>query len=260
MCLQALQVYRKRQNLLKLYGRDRKMRGNWGLLIAIIFMVCVGTVGCLGNLFSVESPRPLEYQVTASKEITTSTVEQVMKGQLGKQEGIEAVALKALEVIKHADGVQVEGITNVVANTANEIRRADGSAKLLSSLSGESSKGIAEMSALEYMTYAGAQTALAMQNREQLAQGIKAGWQWTKSQIGVLAGGVTGGGSWLALALGLFGKTKTVKSKDTTLKVTGNVINKFAAENPEAGKRLKAMMAEATSGLPINARTEFGIG
>jgi len=227
----------------------------FGLAIILISGGCA-----LTKIFSVESPRPEPYQVTASKEVTTSTVEQVMKGQLGKQEGIEAVAIAALQAIEKAETqFQVAAITNVVANTANEIRRADGSAKLLSELSGGANKSIAEMSALEYMAYAGSQTAVAMGNREKAAEGLKAGFEWGKSQISTVAGAATGGGGLIALALGMLSRGKKIKNKDAVLRATGNAVNELAVHQPVAGAELKTLLARKTAKLPVNADEEFGI-
>lgn len=206
-----------------------------------------------------ESPRPKEYQVEASKEIVTKNVTEIMKGQLGKQEGIGAVAIAALNSMSTADTkAKVEGITNIVANTANAIQEADGSAKLLSTLTGSTTKGIAEMSAVEYLAYSAGQTIVASGNREKVASGVKLGMEKIQ-QIAGIAGAGTGIGGLIALGVSTILRGRDSTRKKSLLNVTGSTIDKFTIENPEAGKILKAMIAKATSSLPVDAKKEFNI-
>ena len=230
------------------------------LMVCSMFIMFFGGGCILSDLFGVDSPRPKEYQVEASKEITTTSVTEIMKGQLEKQDGIEAVAIAAIVAMEKADTkYKAAAITNIVANTANDIRRADGSAKLLSELAGKSNKSITEMSAMEYMSYVAGQSALAMGNREKLSHGIEAGFEWTKSMTGMLAGGIPAGGTLLALLVGYMRRGKTLTNKDDLLKRTGNAINDFTTINKDAGGELKKLVAKKTSSVPLDVNKEFGI-
>lgn len=228
----------------------------------LLFVVCaLLSGGCVvTRMFGgPESPRPKEYQVTAAKEIATTNVKEIMKGQLEKQDGIEAVAIQALKAMAAADNnAKVEGITNIVANVSNQIRLSDGSAKLLSTLSGNVSKGISEMSALEYMAYTASQTAVAVSNKEKLLKGVSLGME-KGSKAAIWATGGTGLAALAAMGIGVLRRGKDRNNKEQLLKATGNVVNDFETKNPEAAKELKAMMAKATANLPVDAKKEFGV-
>lgn len=268
------------------------MKKNMLLVIAGVLVLLMGT-GCSSLLTSMlggaESPRPKEYQVIASEEIVTGSVEEVMKGQLGKQSDIKEVAKYALIVLgggtieyKQTDAAKdmtkgepddvkeigtlgerrevppnvTDAVTNVVANTVKAILHADGSAELLSKLAGNTNKSLLEMSAVEYLGYVGGQTAVAMRNQEALYSGITSGVQWTAGNI-AKAGGLTS----LATAFLVFGITtyRKMRSKDKLLKSTGKVIKDFAKGSPQPGEELKINLAKAASGMTIDAVKEFGI-
>lgn len=227
-------------------------------LVSILsLLLCAG---CLGRMFGgPESPRPEPYQVDATKEIAVTNVAEIMKGQLGKQTGIGEIAIAAISAMAAADSnAKVEGITNIVANAANEIRRADGSAGLLSALSGNASKSISEMSALEYIAYTASQTAVVTGNRERVAKGVSLGLEKV-SKLTIAGAGTGVIGSLVALGIGMMRRGRKAKEKDLLLKTTGNTINEFSAKNPDAAKELKGMIAKSTSTLPVDAKTEFGI-
>ena len=235
------------------------MSGKYVVLIVSVVLVLCGGCSMLSMLSGPESPRPKEYQVEAAKEIATKNVVEIMKGQLGKQDGIEAVAIAAIAAMISADSnAKVEGLTNIVANTANQIRLSNGSAKLLATMSGATSKSITEMSALEYMAYTASQTAVATSNREKLAKGVSLGMEKIQKLAGLAAGG-TGVGGLIALGIGMLRRGKDRNNKGGLLKTVGNVVNDFETKNPVAAKELKTMMAKATANLPVDAKKEFGV-
>lgn len=226
--------------------------------IIIIFAMSSNS-GCLltSMLGGAESPRPKVYQVEASKEIVNSNVPVVVGAQTNKQDNIQIVALKALEIIRDSTTKeQAEAITNVAANSFKAIKDADGTKDIVGEIMQKGNDNILSMSTLQYAAYAAGQTAVAMRNQEAAYQGIKVGWQWTTKAIATVAGGVTGTGGLIAFALSAYRK---MRNKDKLLKSTGNTINEFVAAEPEAGTKLKGRLAKASSRLPIDAKTEFGV-
>lgn len=229
------------------------------LILCLAMIFGLGNSGCLlsSMLGGAESPRPKEYQVEASKEIVNSNVPVVVGAQTNKQNNIQIVALKALEIIKETTTKeQAEAVTNVAANSFKAIKDADGTKDIIGNMMEKGNDNILAMSTLQYAAYAAGQTAVAMRNQEALYSGIKTGIQWTSGNI-AKAGGVMS----LAAALFGFGVTsyRKMRNKDRLLKSTGNTINEFVAAEPESGTKLKARLAKATSKLPIDAKTEFGV-
>lgn len=265
------------------------MRARKIFYISVIVLFCGSGCGLLPSMLGgPESPRPKEYQVTAAKEIATENVEKIMEGQLGKQEHIAKVTVAAILALSGENNNKIEedylndkdegevessrdvpvakprikvnvskhvaeAITNTVANGVDALVIADGSAKLLSELSGKANKSISEMSAVEYLAYAGTQMAVATQNQQKLYSGIKTGIEWTSSNIAL-----AGGGGSIATALLAFGISayRKMRRKDRLLKSTGRVIDSYSAAYPEAGKTLKTSLAKATA---APAKVEFGV-
>lgn len=219
-------------------------------LVAVIMFT-----GC--GMFEVESPRPQIHQTEAAKEIVNSNVPVIVQAQTNKQDNIKFVAEKALTAIKEATPAQVDGITNISANAFEAIKDADGTAKNLGKVMGNTNKSILEMSAIEYLGYAGMQGQVAMQNRDKLYSGIKTGWQWTGKKI-------AGAGGIAALLTGLgFWQTSTVVRSSRRKKLlisTGKTVEEFSASNPIEGLELKRKLAKGAAGLPIDANKEFNIG
>ena len=242
----------------KMIGRNKKKEANIGMVVACVVLIILGN-GCLltSMLGGAESPRPKEYQVVASKEIVNSNVPVVVGAQTNKQDNINLVAIKALEIIGTVSTPeQAEAITNVAANAFRAIEKANGTADIVGSMMERGNSDVLTMSTLQYAAYAAGQTAVAMRNQEAVYKGIKAGWQWTTSTIASVAGGTTGVGGLLAFALSAYRK---MRSKDRLLKSTGNVIDVYSAAQPDGGVGLKTILAKAAAKLPVNAKEEFGI-
>ena len=123
-------------------------------------------------------------------------------------------------------------------------------------LMGNTNKSILEMSAIEYLGYAGIQGQVAMQNRDKLYSGIKSGWQWTNKTIGLAATGTAGGGGLIAFALNMLGKANRRKK---LLVSTGKTVDEFTASNPIEGLELKRKLAKGAANLPVDAKKEFDI-
>ena len=231
----------------------RKTLSGW-LTCALVCAIALCLTGC--EMFEVESPRPQLHQVDAAKEIVNSNVPVIVGAQTNKQDNIKFVAEKALTAIKESTPAQVDGITNITANAFEAIKDADGTAKNLSKVMGNTNKSILEMSAIEYLGYAGMQGQVAMQNRDKLYSGIKSGWQWTNKTIGLAATGTVGGGGLIAFALNMLGKANRRKK---LLVKTGSTVERFAAANPTEGEQLKNALAKDAAGLAVDAKKEFDI-
>ncbi len=178
----------------------------WIIMIACV-VVGLAVAGCANLLGGPESPRPKEYQVEATKEIITQNTTKIMESQLGKQDGIEAIALAALVAIGTSKtDTQMEAITNVVANTAASLERTQGVEKQLARMTGSGAEGLSDMSAIAYGMYAASQTAVSMGNREKMYSGIKAGFKWTQNKIMGMAGGGLAGGGLIGMLVGYMRK------------------------------------------------------
>ena len=237
-------------------GKKREADIGMAVACAILIVFCNG---CLlaSMLGGAESPRPKEYQVEASKEIVNSNVPVVVGAQTNKQDNINLVAIKALEIIGTiSTSAQAEAITNVAANAFKAIEKANGTADIVGSMMERGNSDVLTMSSLQYAAYAAGQTAVAMRNQEAVYQGIKAGWKWTTAGIASAAGGTTVFSGLIAFALSAYRK---MRSKDRLLKSTGNVIDVYSAAQPDGGVGLKTILAKAAAKLPINAKEEFGI-
>jgi hypothetical protein len=235
----------------------KKRRKEWWRVvipISIVVIICSGVAGCLFAK-APESPRPKEYQVEASKTIATENVAEIMKGQLEKQDGIEAVAIAAiLALTKTKEKYQVSGLTNIVANTAEAIKKADGSAKLLSTLSGQTSKSISDMSIPEYLAYTTALDKVNIQNRETVLKGVSFVKDITAKAISIYSGG---GITIAGLITGLLGYKSKNKTKTNVLDKTGTTLVKVMKDNPEVEAKLKPALATLGSELPADIKKLF---
>lgn len=206
------------------------------LSLIAVFML----IGC--GMFEVESPRPQFHQTEAAKEIVNSNVPVIVEAQTNKQDNIKYVAEKALTAIKEATPAQVDGITNISANAFEAIKDADGTAKNLGKVMGNTNKSILEMSAIEYLGYAGMQGQVAMQNKDKLYSGVKTGFQWTGKTIGTIAGGTTGVGV-LATMIGLMRRRinkEVVKNEAKTDEIKKN--------NPELIAKINETLKHTIAG------------
>lgn len=217
-------------------------------LVILIGCLC----GCgLMKAFSVDSPRPDKTQVEAVKSITEKNVPVIVSAQTDKQQKIARVASAAVHnITKTIRPEQVEGITNVAANAIDGIQHADGTAKILGRMQENATSDILKMSVAEYGIYAAAQGYTAVNNIDKAKAGIKAGWQWTSTNIASIAGIVFGTGG-LSTALGLALRKAIMRKR--LLQADGTIIEQLGSEE------MKNKLAKAHSSISVNAKREHGL-
>ena len=226
-------------------------------LLFICFLVNLGGCGTIMKAFSVESPRPNKEQLETAKSISSANVPIIAGMQTDKQSKIASVARAGLNRIANATtSEQVEGITNIVANAIEGIEKADGTAKILGKSQEATMQDILKMNIVEYGMYAAGQATVASHNIEKAKEGIKIGWNWTKGTLAAVIGGSTGG-------LGLIGfatmMARRAMERRKLLVATGGAIEEFSTQNTEGGQDLKNTLAVAHSGIPVDAKKEFGL-
>mgnify|MGYP001558903860 CR=1 FL=1 len=222
----------------------------------VTMMSCIGC-GSMMKLFTVESPRPNKDQLITAQSITEKNVPVIANMQVDKQVKIASVARAGLFAIGKATTLQqVEGITNIVANAVEGIENADGTAKILGDSQRKSLEDVLKMSVVEYGMYAAGQATVASGNIQKAKEGLKLGWEWTKGTLATVIGGSTGG-------LGLIGfatmMAKRAMDRRKLLVATGGAIEAFSTQNTEVGQDLKNTLAVAHSGIPLDAKKEFGL-
>lgn len=226
----------------------------------LLLIVCMlYAVGCssIAKTFSVESPRPDKTQITAAQQITEKNVPVIVGAQTDKQSKISQVTRAAIHALKTAQNpAQVEGITNVTANGINAIQIADGTAKILGRVQEKTVSDILHMPMAEYLGYVAGQTPIAMNNREQVYEGIKAGWQWTNKTIAEVAGSGVAGGGMIGL---LVWSLRKLAARGKLLEATGEAVKEYSKENPDSGERLVSYLARKHSTVPLNAKKEFRV-
>ena len=236
---------------------------NMKKLIVLIAVSCF--VGFTGNgcsslmsmLGGPESPRPKEYQVSATSSMVGDSVGVVVGAQTNKQDNIRALAAMAVMGIgSSTTDEQAAAISSISANAFSAIQNADGTAGIIGKIMSKSVDDISRMPMGEYALYAAAQGVVASRNQEAAYEGIKLGWKWTSGRIAEAAGAATGGTGLLAFALSMF---KKAGNRKKLLVKSGSAIKEFAAEAPDAGKVLKKKLASAHSEVPVNASKEFGL-
>lgn len=225
------------------------------LICSIVFVGCSAVQSMFGGA---ESPRPKEYQVSASKDIVNTNVPVVIGAQTNKQDNIKLLAEKAVDAIKASTTKeQVEGIANVMANACSAIQLADGSAGMVSNLMGKSTGDILKMPVSEYLFYAAGQNVVASRNQQTAYEGLRIGWQWTTANITKIAGAAAGGVGLLSFALTAFSKSK---NRGKLLVASGEALKEFAQEEPEAWEhKLKPKLTSKHSQVSINAKKELKV-
>ena len=226
-----------------------------GIVCGGIYIITLNGCSTLIKPFTVESPRPNKEQIAAAQHVSEQNVPVIANMQTDKQQKIMCVARAALRSIEKATGTpQVEGITNIAANAIEGIQLANGTAKILGAAYEKTSQDILRMSVAEYGIYAASQGIVASHNIGKAKEGIKAGWEWTKSTLATIIGGGTGG-------LGLIGfatmMARRAMERRKLLVATGGVIETFSSNHPAEGQELKNNLATAHSSIPVNAKEEF---
>lgn len=209
-------------------------------------------VGC-GALspFTVESPRPKEYQTNASKEVMLNSIPTIISAQIDKQRQIRAVTVSALHNISKATtAAQVESIAKIVPFAVDSIEHADGTNKILGAALNNYQDANLTQATSQYLAYAFNQANLASENREKLKQYMSSATSWGLDTIAELAGGgILGTGLISALVLTMLKSRK----RSQLLKADGQVIEAF--DNQE----LKDQLAKAHSSLGVDAKKEHGL-
>ncbi len=160
-------------------------------LIAGLFCLSISSLNCasLMRAFVPDSPRPNSQQLSTAKEVSETNVTTIAGLQSNKQEKMAQVAEAALKIVSESKiPEQVEAASNIAANAFKAIERADGTRNTLGKLQGTTMEDILKMTTAQYLAGIAAQTAVDVGNKESLYSGINTGWQWTKTNIGGLAG------------------------------------------------------------------------
>jgi hypothetical protein len=223
----------------------------------------------------VQAPGPKEYQVQATREISTESVKAVAGAQNTKVEAmktagtdialkrVEAVQTVAMKLAERTD--DPEALSNINANAmqaivrisdeekvVREIGRVDGTAKVVSGIAGKGIEGT-ETSTLQYGMYAAGQTVgniYGIPEAQRQFQAITK-WGWN-TLIPIIAGGLGGGG----LIGGLLATLTKARRRKKLLEATGEVIELHKGKDPE----LTQDLAKAHASLPVNAYEEFSLG
>jgi hypothetical protein len=233
-------------------------------LLVIIFIFPVTGCAPLMRAFTVDSPRPNRDQIQAAQSISEANVPIIANMQTDKQNKMLSVATSAFDALsKTQDSSAIEGITNIAANAIDGIKKADGTAKILGANAQTTMQDILHMSTAQYLASTAAQVPVALHNQEELYSGVKASWQWTKSNIGMIGGLATlipGLGTGFGIALNALGKAKDLSDKRSQLLVnTAGGIETWKKSNPAMWDSLKPYLTEAHSQVPLNVKKEMGL-
>ncbi|MDE1890841.1 MAG: hypothetical protein KGI30_11425, partial [Planctomycetota bacterium] len=231
-----------------------------GLVVCVLmFSGCASVM----RAFVPDSPRPNEDQLQTAKELSennVSTIAGLQSDKQGKIAGVARAAIKSVQSAQTSD--QVEAASNIAANAFKAIERADGTQKTLGSLQGKTMEDVLRMSTVQYMAGIAAQSAANVHNQEVVYEGIKTGWQWTKTNIGGIIGLVTlltGGG--VAARAAKVAQSVAASAQDTADKRSDLLVNQAAAteqwkkEHPEyksAWESLKSYLVNVHSQTPLN--------
>lgn len=230
-----------------------------------ILVICLSLSGCASLLARAvggpESPRPNKDQLESVTNINQTNVPVIAKLQEDKQMRLEAIALKAIELLPQCKTPeQVAALTNMVANALKSVEEADGTAKILGSFSGKTVADIARMPLGEYLAYTAGQTIVASKNQELALEGIKVGWQWT-------TGKVAGAGGLLAIIMGLggwggvnlLGKKKaqrTAEKAQDTAKAVVKGVDRVKVKFPDKAEEIISEMAREAAKVPVDVNAE----
>lgn len=234
------------------------------------FCCLLSTVSCIP--FVIQPPGPREYQVQASKEISTEAVKALADAQKekvvamrdvgekianGKVEAIKTVATEAAKNTKDP-----EALTNINANAVSaivqigkedrvlrEIGIVDGTARAIGGIAREGI-GSTETSTMQYGMYAGAQGYIGAQAFPEAVSQIKGIARWGMETLLPIVGGTLGGGGLIG---GLLVALRKAARRRQLLIANGKVIEKHGT--PE----LKTELAKAHAGIPADAKKEHGL-
>lgn len=241
-----------------------------GLLVACGLASHIVLSGCMP--FVIQPPGPREYQVQASKEISTESVKALASAQETKvtamkevavpiaQAKVEAIKTVATESAKNTK--DPEALTNINANAVagivkvgledkvlREIGIVDGTTKAVSGIAG---RGIdsTETSTAQYLAYTTAQGMIGMQAYPQAIEQMKGVAKWGWDTLLPLIGGGLGGSGLIA---GLLMALRKSALRRKLLIADGAVIE--AQKNLD----LKNALAKAHAGVPVDAKKEHGL-
>ena len=258
--------------------------------IAIAGFVKVGVLaatlsGC-AIPFNLKPPGPKEYQVEASKVISTESVKAVTEAQSKKIEAmrdvavpvatakVEAIKAVATETAKNTK--DPETLSNINANAMNAIVRVgledkvlreigvvDGTANVVGKIAG---KGVesTETSTTQYGMYAAGQTYIGAQAFPEAIKQFEAVKKWGMDTLIPIVAGTVGGGGLIGGLLAALSKSRKRKQ---LLEADGKTIREFEEEKLKAKddtalnvvRDIKSRLAKKHSIISIDAKKEHGL-
>ncbi|WKZ15422.1 MAG: hypothetical protein QY317_16120 [Candidatus Jettenia caeni] len=238
-----------------------------------ICLVVVSITGCTSHDASArifggpESPRPDKTQISAAQSITENSVPVIVGAQTDKQDKISIVAQKAIEsIIQAKEASQVEGITNIAANAIRGIKDSDGTAKILGHAQEKAVGDILQMKMSEYMAYAAGQSVVASNNRDIAYRGIVTGFQWTKSNLGLITGLATmlfGGGIGGRVLASKLSSVRDIAEKRSNLLIEqARAIEEWKKNNPDKRQIWEDMrnyLTKVHSKTPLDVKKELDL-
>lgn len=240
--------------------------------IAIAICIIVSSSGCanLMRAFVPDSPRPNADQLKTTLQLSKENVTTIAGLQINKQNQMGNVARSALHNLKTVSTAeQTEAITNIAANAFQAIERADGTGKTLGKLQGETMEDVLRMPTSQFLAGIAAQTVANVNNQESVYSGIKTGWQWTKTNIGGIAGIATlllSGGvgvKVLKTTQGVAAASQNIADqRSDLLQGQAAAMEKWKGEHPEhrpAWESLKSYLFAIHSQTPLNVKEELNI-
>lgn len=231
-------------------------------------LIVTGFISCLGcsNLmraFVPDSPRPNAKQLEVAREISEANVVSIASLQLSKQQEMSSVARLALNSLATEPSPEkAEAISNIAANAFSAIERANGTKDTLAKLQGATMEDILQMNTMQYMAGIAAQSTANLHNQEVVYSGVKMGWQWTKTNIGLIAGLgslLVGGGVGTKI---LTTVSSLSAKRSELLKGQAEAIEDWKAEHPEqksSWETLKNYLVSVHSKIPLDIPKELNI-
>ena len=237
------------------------------ILSILIVTGFISFAGCanLMRAFVPDSPRPNTKQLETAKEISEKNVTSIAELQLSKQRELSIVARAALNSLSDKSSTFVgkaEAVSNIAANAFLAIEKANGTKDTLGKLQGTTMEDILRMNTMQYMAGIAAQSTANLHNQEVVYSGVKMGWQWTKTNIGLIAGLgslLVGGGVGTKI---LTTVSSLSAKRSELLKGQAEAIEDWKAEHPEqkpSWETLKNYLVSVHSKTPLDIPKELNI-